>query len=60
MEFIDLLKNKSSVENQDDLLIDQNLRDAIFEFRTITNLIYLFRLKSDKYQNDNSTLVKVG
>lgn len=60
MEFIDLLKNKSSVENQDDLLIDQNLRDAIFEFRTITNLIYLFRLKNDKYQNDNSTLVKVG
>ena len=60
MEFIDLLKNKSSVEHQDDLLIDQNLRDAIFEFRTITNLIYLFRLKNDKYQNDNSTLVKVG
>lgn len=60
MEFIDLLKNKSSVENQDELLIDQNLRDAIFEFRTITNLIYLFRLKNDKYQNDNSTLVKVG
>jgi hypothetical protein len=60
IEFIDLLKSKGNVENLDDLLIGQNLRDAIFEFKTITNLIDLFRLKNDKYQNDQSTLVKLG
>ncbi len=61
MEFVDLLKDKGNVENLDDLLIGQNLQDAIFEFkRLITNLIDLFRLKNDKYQNDQSTLVKLG
>lgn len=64
MEFINLLKDKNNDknndENEDDLLIGQNLRDTIFDFRTITNLIYLFRLKNDKYLNDKSTVVKLG
>nr|WP_180319476.1 hypothetical protein [Delftia acidovorans] len=34
--------------------------EAISRFRTITNVIHIFKLKHDKYANDDSVVVKMG
>ncbi|CAN2041820.1 conserved hypothetical protein [Candidatus Magnetomoraceae bacterium gMMP-15] len=40
--------------------IKADLQLSIDRFRTITNVIYIFKLKKDKYENDSSTVLKIG
>ena len=54
--FMGLLKNTqpSSLESDDELT------EAIYQFRTITNLYKLFELKYQKYQSDSTVIVQFG
>jgi hypothetical protein len=38
----------------------KNLEMSILRFRTITNVINIFKLKSNKYTNDASAVLKIG
>lgn len=63
--FVNLLKNKIEQEDVNSGSEGTFIRHSdIYEqaklFRTITNLMYLFKLKIDKYTNDPSAIVKIG
>lgn len=41
-------------------IIPKDIEDSISRFRTLTNLIYVFKLKHNQFRADDSAVLKVG
>lgn len=63
-EFITLLTTESKDLNKSsngaEIITKSDLSELINKFRMITNLIYIFRLKNDKYRDTSSVVIKLG
>lgn len=56
-QFINLISEAKISELES---ADESLIKSISDFRSITNLYYLLEIKHDKYQSDDSVVVKMG
>lgn len=53
-------KSKQSLVTQGEYIKSSEIDDSINRFRTITNVINIFKLKNDKYSDDMSVVLKIG
>lgn len=61
-EFLSLLVEESTKNKyvRIDIVSKTDLYESINKFKTLANLISLFKLKTEKYQNVTSALIKIG